>query len=161
MHEASQRERAGVLDIGPEHAGRPLKILVTAYDYRPGLGGIATCGYELARALAAEPGVQVRLLAPRCEGDEAFDRHGLVWAPVQSIEEVAQDPQARALGAFASVKHPTGDIEVIRSPVEFGATPASIRRSGPELGEHTEEVLLEHGYSWEDIAALKEQGAIG
>jgi crotonobetainyl-CoA:carnitine CoA-transferase CaiB-like acyl-CoA transferase len=92
---------------------------------------------------------------------EAFDRHGLVWAPVQSIEEVAQDPQARALGAFASVKHPTGDIEVIRSPVEFGATPASIRRSGPELGEHTEEVLLEHGYSWEDIAALKEQGAIG
>jgi len=33
--------------------------------------------------------------------------------------------------------------------------------SAPELGEHTEEVLLEHGYTWDDIAALKEKGAIG
>jgi crotonobetainyl-CoA:carnitine CoA-transferase CaiB-like acyl-CoA transferase len=92
---------------------------------------------------------------------EAFDRHGLVWGPVQTIEEVVRDPQARALGAFATVSHPTGPIEVIRSPVEFSGTPATIRRSAPELGEHTEEVLLERRYSWDEIAALKEQGAIG
>jgi crotonobetainyl-CoA:carnitine CoA-transferase CaiB-like acyl-CoA transferase len=36
-----------------------------------------------------------------------------------------------------------------------------VRHAAPELGEHTEEVLLEHGYTWEDIAALKEKGAIG
>jgi crotonobetainyl-CoA:carnitine CoA-transferase CaiB-like acyl-CoA transferase len=93
---------------------------------------------------------------------EAFDRHGLVWGPVQRIEEVVGDPQARALGAFAPISHRSGtSVEVIRSPVEFSATPASIRRSGPELGEHTEEVLLEHGYTWEEIAVLKEHGAIG
>jgi crotonobetainyl-CoA:carnitine CoA-transferase CaiB-like acyl-CoA transferase len=73
-----------------------------------------------------------------------------------------QDPQAHALGAFATVPHRSGDdIQVVASPIEFSATPSSTRRAAPELGEHTEEVLLEHGYTWEDIAALKEKGAIG
>jgi phosphatidylinositol alpha-1,6-mannosyltransferase len=48
---------------------------MTAYDYRPRLGGVATCAFELARHLSAE-GVSVRVLAPRMPGDEAFDRHG-------------------------------------------------------------------------------------
>ena len=91
-----------------------------------------------------------------------FDRYELVWGPVQSVVEVVGDPQARALDTFAKVAHRTGDdIELVRSPVEFSATPASIRRAAPELGEHTEEVLLAHGYTWDEIAALKEKGAIG
>jgi crotonobetainyl-CoA:carnitine CoA-transferase CaiB-like acyl-CoA transferase len=91
-----------------------------------------------------------------------FDRFELVWGPVQSITEVIHDPQARALGAFAKVPHRSGeDIEVLRSPIEFGATPSTIRRAAPELGEHTEEVLLECDYTWDDIARLKEKGAIG
>lgn len=99
---------------------------------------------------------------PRAEWAPRFDAHDLVWAPVQTVSEVVEDPQARALDAFATVPHRTGeDIKVVRSPVEFSATPGSIRRAAPELGEHTEEVLLEHGYTWEDIAALKEKGAIG
>lgn len=99
---------------------------------------------------------------PRAEWGEIFDRHDLVWGPVQGVGDVVQDPQARALGAFATVSHRTGaDIEVVRTPVEFGATPASIRHAAPELGEHTEEILLEHGYTWDDIAALKEKGTIG
>ena len=98
----------------------------------------------------------------RAEWAERFDRHELVWGPVQSIADVVRDPQAHALGAFAEVAHRSGDpIAVVRSPVEFAATPASIRRGGPELGEHTEEVLLEHGYTWDDIARLKDRGAIG
>jgi crotonobetainyl-CoA:carnitine CoA-transferase CaiB-like acyl-CoA transferase len=99
---------------------------------------------------------------PLAEWAELFDRFELVWGPVQSITDVVRDPQARALGVFSKVPHRTGeDIEVLRSPIEFSTTPSSIRRAGPELGEHTEEVLLEHGYTWEDIAALKEKGAIG
>jgi len=98
----------------------------------------------------------------RAEWGEVFDRYGLVWGPVQSVAEVIQDPQARALEVFEKMEHRTGDaVEIVRSPVEFGASPASIRTLAPELGEHTEEVLLEHGYSWEEIAALKEKGAIG
>lgn len=98
----------------------------------------------------------------RAEWGELFDRFDLVWGPVQSVSEVVQDPQARALDAFAKVPHRTGEeIEVVRTPVEFSATPANIRHAAPELGEHTEAVLLEHGYTWDDIAALKEKGAIG
>ena len=67
----------------------------------------------------------------------------------------------RGVGAFEKVEHRSGDDVLVRTPVEFSATPPSIRRTAPELGEHTEEVLLEHGYTWEDIAALKEKGAIG
>jgi len=99
---------------------------------------------------------------PLAEWAERFDRFDLVWAPVQTIYEVTQDPQAAALEAFAPVTHRTGEeIRVVRSPVEFGATPARIRHCAPEVGEHTETVLLEAGYSWDDIAALKEKGAIG
>jgi crotonobetainyl-CoA:carnitine CoA-transferase CaiB-like acyl-CoA transferase len=98
----------------------------------------------------------------RAEWGEIFDRHDLVWGPVQSVAEVVNDPQARAIEAFVKVPHRTGqDIEVVRMPIEFSATPARIRHAAPELGEHTEEVLLEHGYTWDDIAALKEKGAIG
>jgi len=98
----------------------------------------------------------------QAEWGERFDRHDLVWGPVQSIADVIRDPQARAIGAFAKLPHRSGDdIELVRTPIEFSATPTSIRRTAPELGEHTEEVLLEHGYSWEEIAALKEKGAIG
>lgn len=98
----------------------------------------------------------------RAEWGELFDRYDLVWGPVQSVHEVVGDAQARALGAFAKVPHRTGEeIEVVRSPIEFSATPASIRHAAPELGEHTEEVLLQHGYTWDDIAALKDKGAIG
>jgi crotonobetainyl-CoA:carnitine CoA-transferase CaiB-like acyl-CoA transferase len=92
----------------------------------------------------------------------AFDRFDLVWGPVQTVADVVRDPQARALGAFEKVAHRTGDdVELVRTPVEFGASPARIKHGAPELGEHTEQVLLEIGYTWEQIAALKEKGAIG
>jgi crotonobetainyl-CoA:carnitine CoA-transferase CaiB-like acyl-CoA transferase len=46
-------------------------------------------------------------------------------------------------------------------PWAFSMTPASVRREAPELGQHTEEILVETlGYSWDDVVALKEQGVI-
>ena len=98
----------------------------------------------------------------RAEWAEIFDRYQFIWAPVQTVLEASRDAQALALEAFASVPHRSGqEIRVIKSPVEFSATPPSIRRGAPELGEHTEEVLLEHGYGWEQIAALREKGVFG
>ncbi|MGH7819487.1 MAG: CoA transferase, partial [Candidatus Binatia bacterium] len=89
-------------------------------------------------------------------------RHDLIWAPVQTIREVVDDPQAAALEAFQTISHRSGEeIRLVKTPVEFGATPAAVRHGAPELGEHTEQVLLEMGYSWEDIASLREKGALG
>ena len=57
-------------------AGSSLRLLLVSYDYRPRLGGVATCAFELAGALSRDPGVKVRVLAPRGDGDAACDGHG-------------------------------------------------------------------------------------
>lgn len=82
-------------------------------------------------------------------------------SPVQKLTEVANDEQARANDFFVTLDHPVhGPIEVVAPPVKFSRTPASVRKAAPEHGQHTEEVLLEYGYTWEDITQFKEQGLI-
>ncbi|MFB9317907.1 CaiB/BaiF CoA transferase family protein [Cryptosporangium minutisporangium] len=81
------------------------------------------------------------------------------WAAVQTPYEVAEDPQALA-NAYAQTVH-KGDLEfpLITNPVQFdGAAPELT--PAPEVGQHTEEILLELGYSWEDITALQDTGAV-
>ncbi|HXW82896.1 MAG TPA: CoA transferase [Candidatus Binataceae bacterium] len=98
----------------------------------------------------------------RDEWEPILDSHELIWAPINSEAEVLRDPQAEAIGAFASVAHPTlQNCRVVNSPVEFSATPAEPHRAAPMLGQHTEEVALEVGLTWDDIARLKQSGALG
>jgi crotonobetainyl-CoA:carnitine CoA-transferase CaiB-like acyl-CoA transferase len=49
---------------------------------------------------------------------------------------------------------------VVANPIRLSKTPATIRMPAPEFGQHTEEILLEYGYTWEDISHLREQGII-
>jgi crotonobetainyl-CoA:carnitine CoA-transferase CaiB-like acyl-CoA transferase len=97
---------------------------------------------------------------PLSEWAAIFDREGVWWSPVQNVQQALEDPQMRAAGAFAKINTPEGEREIVPAPVDFDRTPWNIRSCSPELGQHTEEVLLEMGHSWEDIAQLKEKGAI-
>ena len=98
----------------------------------------------------------------RAQWAPIFDRHELIWAPMHTDAEVLADPQAHAIGAFAPVDHPRiPGCRVVNSPVEFGDVPNTPHRAAPELGQHTEEVALEAGLTWDDIARLKEAGALG
>ena len=91
-----------------------------------------------------------------------FDHHKLIWAPVQTEEEVLRDRQAEAVGAFVDIEHPSiPECRVVNSPIDFGADPHPAYRHAPELGAHTEEVALEAGLTWEDIAKLRDAGVIG
>jgi crotonobetainyl-CoA:carnitine CoA-transferase CaiB-like acyl-CoA transferase len=82
------------------------------------------------------------------------------WAPVQAVEELLTDPQVLANGYIGAVEVDGGPSYSLPSvPVQFDERPPALRRS-PEHGEHTEELLLELGYSWERIAELKDTGAI-
>ena len=91
-----------------------------------------------------------------------FDEAEIFWGPVQSVEDVINDPQARANGAFVPLDHPSGErIELVATPVDFSQTPAEVKAAAPEVGQHTEEVLLAAGYSWEELNAFREKGAIG
>jgi crotonobetainyl-CoA:carnitine CoA-transferase CaiB-like acyl-CoA transferase len=99
------------------------------------------------------PAFRRRTTAEWCKVLDGLD---LRYAPVQGYAEVAADPQVWANGYLVA----TEDGPAIGTPVRFSATPADAGAPAPELGQHTEEVLLEHGYSWEDIAALRDAGAI-
>jgi crotonobetainyl-CoA:carnitine CoA-transferase CaiB-like acyl-CoA transferase len=80
----------------------------------------------------------------------------------QNLAQVIDDPQVRANDFFLQVEHPVrGKIEVLNSPVKMSETPATYRMSAPEFGQHTEEVLLEAGYSWEDIATFRDNEVVG
>jgi crotonobetainyl-CoA:carnitine CoA-transferase CaiB-like acyl-CoA transferase len=97
---------------------------------------------------------------PLADWAEIFDREGVWWSPVLTTEEVVNDPQAIACGAFVDVPLPEGSARMVASPVDFSEGGSQPRSGAPELGQHTEEILLELGYDWEAIARLKEKGAI-
>lgn len=87
---------------------------------------------------------------------------GLPVAPVQDYGQVVEDPQVIANGYVAGFDHPRGGpVRMVGPAVRLEGSPGSIRRPAPEYGEHTEQVLLEAGFSWHDIEALKAAGAIG
>jgi crotonobetainyl-CoA:carnitine CoA-transferase CaiB-like acyl-CoA transferase len=91
-----------------------------------------------------------------------LDAADCYWGRVQSVEEVTQDPQAEAIGAFSATELPDGrPLRIVRSPHRFSDTPAAVRGPAPELGQHTEEVLLDAGFTWEEIGRLKDAGALG
>jgi len=81
---------------------------------------------------------------------------GLRHAPVRDHLEVLADPDSWANGWFATVD---GE-DVVAVPITFSATPGAAPALAPELGQHTEEVLLELGYGWDEIGSLGDKGAI-
>ena len=97
---------------------------------------------------------------PLAEWAEIFEREGVWWAPVQNCDDIAVDPQVRAAGGVVPFQAVAGIGEQLATPVDFLGTPWRAAETAPELGEHTEELLLELGYDWEQIAALKERGVI-
>jgi len=88
-------------------------------------------------------------------------KEGCIGTPIQSPLEVTNDPQALANDYITYFDHPVwGKVKMGGFPWDFSETPASWRREAPEFGQHTEEILLELGYSWDDIVRFKEEGAI-
>jgi crotonobetainyl-CoA:carnitine CoA-transferase CaiB-like acyl-CoA transferase len=82
------------------------------------------------------------------------------WAPVQTPAEVHADPQVVANGFIAAAEMAGGDwLPLVSPPVQFDERPSRPSRA-PEVGEHTEAVLLEMGLTWPEISALKEAGVI-
>ena len=91
-----------------------------------------------------------------------LNERGVYCARIQDYEEVSRDPQVLANGYIEEVERADGPpVRMVSTPVQLSETPARIRGMAPELGQHTEEVLLEAGYSWEEIEALCREGAIG
>lgn len=92
-----------------------------------------------------------------CEVLAAFEGE---WVPVQHPHELADDAQVVANGYLTTLDLGNGETApMVPSPVQFDGRPNQPTR-GPELGEHTEALLLDLGLSWGDIESLKEEKVI-
>jgi len=95
------------------------------------------------------------------EWETEFKKYDLIASGNQTIAEIIKDEQAITNNFYTDIEHPVaGKARLLNSPIQFSETPARIRWAAPPLGAHTEEVLLEAGYSWEDLEKLKEEGVI-
>ncbi len=97
----------------------------------------------------------------RDEWLEILEKERCIATPVQRLSEVCKDPQALANNYFIDADHSeAGRMRQVGFPWDFSDTPASWRREAPKLGQHTDELLLEIGYSKEEVQKLREAGAI-
>lgn len=90
----------------------------------------------------------------------------IIVSPVNNHVEAMADPQAKENSYVVEIPYkghadvPDQTVEVVGIPVELSRTPGRVTRRHPDLGEHTNEILLELGYTWDDISQLITDGVI-
>jgi len=97
----------------------------------------------------------------RDEWAPVLDAEGVWWARVQHTHDLVDDPQAIAAGGFIEVPMADGTTaRMVASPVDFSGRSHFAELAVPELGQDTELVLMELGWDWDRIDALKDAGII-
>ena len=91
----------------------------------------------------------------RDEWGAVFDDHGVIWGPVLGLHEVVDDPQANAIALFPALEHPElGTYRTVNAPMRFQSADVRPRGPAPTIGEHTEQILREAGWSQPEIQQL-------
>jgi crotonobetainyl-CoA:carnitine CoA-transferase CaiB-like acyl-CoA transferase len=91
----------------------------------------------------------------------ALEEAGVPCGPVNDMLQALADPQTIAREMVVEVEHATlGKVSTMGLPIKFSRTPGKVRSGAPLFGHHTEEVLGAYGFGAEEIAALREQGAV-
>jgi formyl-CoA transferase/CoA:oxalate CoA-transferase len=92
---------------------------------------------------------------------EELSGAGIPAGAINSIDAALVHPQVVARNMVVTAEHPTaGRLRMTGSPIKLSRYTAKVRRPPPELGEHTDEVLRELGYSAQDIAAMRDAGVV-
>jgi crotonobetainyl-CoA:carnitine CoA-transferase CaiB-like acyl-CoA transferase len=90
-----------------------------------------------------------------------LDQKGVPCGPVNDMLQALADPQTKARDMLIEVEHSTlGPVKTLGFPVKFSSTPGTVRTGAPLYGEHTREILSEHGFSAEEIARFEREGAV-
>jgi crotonobetainyl-CoA:carnitine CoA-transferase CaiB-like acyl-CoA transferase len=102
-------------------------------------------------------------MAGRTSADwiERLNKAGVPCGPIYSIDQMFADPQVEHLGMAQSVtRKDKSKMRLVAQPVKLSRTPSRLAVRPPELGEHTDAVLKEFGFSARDIAALHKTNAV-
>lgn len=128
-------------------------------EYDPRFNGIDERGRHAGELVAIFD--EKFLTKTRAEWMEILKAEGCIYTPVQSPKEVTEDEQAFANNYMVNIDHPDwGKMKMTGFPWDFSETPATWRRRAPGFGEHSEEILLELGYSKEEIEQLRRNVAV-
>ena len=92
---------------------------------------------------------------------ETLNAAGVPSGPVHAVADVFSDPQILAQNMVMEVEQPGhGLVRMLGFPMKFSATPCAVRRPAPDLGQHSDEVLAELGYSDDERRGLRDTGVI-
>ncbi|MES1155452.1 MAG: CoA transferase, partial [Pseudorhodoplanes sp.] len=103
------------------------------------------------------------ILATKTSGQwiDLLNAQGVACGPIYAVDEMFEDPQVKHLGVVTPMQTDNrGALNVMRQPVSLSRTPSKLVAPPPELGQHTNAVLKEFGFSAKDIAALHKAKAI-
>ncbi|MEO8143778.1 MAG: CoA transferase [Betaproteobacteria bacterium] len=107
---------------------------------------------EVARGLATRTSA---------EWVDIFNKAGVPCGPIYRMDQVFADPQVKHMQVRAEVAHPRlGKLGLINQPVKLSRTPAKLVAATPERGEHTDEVLLEIGFTKNEVDDFKRKGIV-
>lgn len=106
---------------------------------------------------------KVFLTKPRAHWLQEFRKRDVPSALLNTLNDLANDPQYIANNYILDFYHPAAEknLKYPGIPIELSKTPGKIQGPAPEFGEHTEAIMLELGYTWDDIGGFKDKGVIG
>src|SRR5437870_4053607 len=154
-YEALMQAFSGIMSITGEPDGPPVRAGVSFLDLTTGI--FSAFGIVNALLYRAKTGLGQRVDGSLLEtAVKLLEDAGVPATPVNTVDQVMNDPQTAARQMIERVLHPRlGEIPVIGTPVKFSRMRPGARTPAPLQGEHTDQVLAEFGYSTDEISALR------